>query len=56
MLGLYMGLWDLSVSRRVFAEKIRGGAMRLERHLVAYGNKRERKDSLKISGTICRQK
>lgn len=43
-------------SRRVFAEKIKGGAMSLERDLVAYGNKRERKDSLKISGTICRQK
>lgn len=43
-------------SKHVFAEKIKGGATSLERDLVAYGNKRERKDSLKISGTICIQK
>ena len=43
-------------SKHVFAEKIKGGAMCLERDLVAYGNKRERKDLLKINGTICRQK
>lgn len=30
--------------------------MCLERDLVAYGNKRERKDLLKINGSICRQK
>lgn len=30
--------------------------MSLERDLVAYGNKREKKDLLKVSGTICRQK